>query len=125
MLAFAREGYSKACVNVRDIADSVFFLGFWRFISRHWSMCWQELHLSFSRRLFAQALQRLVPELQEEDLEPGGAGVRAQAMRPSGLLVDDFHFIRKPTALHVLNAPSPAATASLAIADEITRQILA
>lgn len=125
VLAFAREGYTKADINVRDLADSLLFGGFWRFAGRHRVMCWQELRQSFSRRLFAQALQKLVPEIGEEDLEPGGAGVRAQAMRPDGSLVEDFHFIRRPGALHMLNAPSPAATASLAIGDEVVNQIVA
>lgn len=125
VLAFAREGYTKSDINIRDLADSLLFGGFWRFAARHSTMCWQELRQSFSRRLFAQALQKLVPEIGEDDLEPGGSGVRAQAMWPDGSLVEDFHFIRRPDALHVLNAPSPAATASLAIADEVIKQIIA
>ena len=86
-------------------------------------MCWEELKRSFSKRLFCQALQRLVPEIRQDDLETGGAGVRAQAMSPDGTLVQDFHFVRRQNALHVLNAPSPAATASLAIGEEIAVQI--
>jgi L-2-hydroxyglutarate oxidase LhgO len=86
-------------------------------------MCWEELKRSFSKRLFCQALQRLVPEIRQDDLESGGAGVRAQAMSPDGDLVQDFHFVRRQNALHVLNAPSPAATASLAIGEEIAVQI--
>ena len=125
VLALAREGYAKTDLNVRDLADSLCFGGFWRFAARHRGMCWHELRQSFSKRLFAQALQKLVPEIQEGDLEPGGAGVRAQAMRADGSLVEDFQFVRKPDALHVLNAPSPAATASLAIADAVVEQILA
>jgi L-2-hydroxyglutarate oxidase len=125
VLAFAREGYRSTHVNLRDLADTLLFAGFWRFLAKHSGMCWHELRQSFSRRLFAQALQKLVPEVREDDLETGGAGVRAQAMRPEGSLVEDFHFIRKPGALHVLNAPSPAATASLAIADEVVNQIVA
>ena len=74
---------------------------------------------SFSRRLFCESLQRLVPEIRENDLETGGAGVRAQAMSPDGNLVQDFNFVNGRRALHVLNAPSPAATASLAIGEEI------
>ncbi|MEI7730022.1 MAG: L-2-hydroxyglutarate oxidase [Verrucomicrobiota bacterium] len=125
VLAFAREGYRKSQVNVYDLADTLGFAGFWRFARRHSGMCWQELRQSFSSHRFATALQRLVPEIQPEDLKPGGAGVRAQAMRPDGSLVEDFQFIKKPGALHVLNAPSPAATASLAIADEILARIRA
>ena len=86
---------------------------------RYPQMCWSEFQRSLSKALFCRSLQRLVPEIQIEDLAPGGAGVRAQALVPSGELVQDFHFVRQANALHVLNAPSPAATASLAIADEI------
>jgi L-2-hydroxyglutarate oxidase LhgO len=123
VLAFAREGYTKSDVNMLDLADTLTFSGFWRFAGRHRGMCWQELRQSFSKHQFVTALQKLVPEIRAEDLETGGAGVRAQAMRPDGTLVEDFQFIRRPGALHVLNAPSPAATASLAIADEVVNQI--
>jgi len=85
-------------------------------------MCWAELRRSFSRDLFALALARLVPEVRADDLEPGGAGVRAQAVRPDGTLEQDFRFVARPSAFHVLNAPSPGATASLAIADEIVAE---
>jgi L-2-hydroxyglutarate oxidase len=123
VLAFAREGYRKADINLRDLADALGFSGLWRFLGRHKRMCWEELKRSFSKRLFCQALQRLVPEIRQNDLETGGAGVRAQAMSPDGTLVQDFHFVRRQNALHVLNAPSPAATASLAIGEEIAVQI--
>jgi L-2-hydroxyglutarate oxidase LhgO len=82
-------------------------------------MCWEEFRRSLSKALFCRSLQRLVPEIQMGDLAQGGAGVRAQALSPSGELVQDFHFVSQTRALHVLNAPSPAATASLAIADDI------
>jgi L-2-hydroxyglutarate oxidase len=123
VLAFAREGYRKADINLRDLADALGFSGLWRFLGKHKRMCWEELKRSFSKRLFCQALQRLVPEIRQDDLETGGAGVRAQAMSPDGTLVQDFHFVRRQYALHVLNAPSPAATASLAIGEEIAVQI--
>jgi L-2-hydroxyglutarate oxidase LhgO len=87
-------------------------------------MVWAELRRSFSRRLFCAALQKLVPEIRESDLESGGAGVRAQAMLPDGTLVQDFHFAEGANVLHVLNAPSPAATASLAIGQHIARKVL-
>lgn len=90
---------------------------------RHRAMAWEEIVRSFSKRHFCRSLQRLVPAIQETDLEPGGAGVRAQAMDSAGTLVQDFAFIERPNALHVLNAPSPAATASLAIADEIVTKV--
>jgi L-2-hydroxyglutarate oxidase len=119
VLAFAREGYRKTDFSLRDTIETVTFRGFWNFLLRYPQMCWSEFQRSLSKALFCRSLQRLVPEIQIEDLAPGGAGVRAQALVPSGELVQDFHFVRQANALHVLNAPSPAATASLAIADEI------
>jgi L-2-hydroxyglutarate oxidase LhgO len=119
VLAFAREGYRKTDVNLSDLFDALTYPGVWRFLARYPAMCWAELRRSFSRRLFCQSLQRLVPEIREDDLETGGAGVRAQAVAPNGELVQDFHIVARYRALHVLNAPSPAATASLAIAGEI------
>ena len=123
VLALSREGYRKTDVNLSDLYDALSFSGLWRFLSQHKRMCWEELKRSFSRRLFCESLQRLVPEIREADLERGGAGVRAQAMSPDGTLIQDFHFVRRRSALHVLNAPSPAATASLAIGEEIAVQI--
>ncbi len=123
VLAFAREGYRKSDINLRDLFDALTFSGLWQFIGAHKRMVWAELRRSFSRRLFCQSLQKLVPEIREEDLAPGGAGVRAQAMSPEGQLVHDFSFVRGPRALHVLNAPSPAATASLAIGQRITEMV--
>jgi L-2-hydroxyglutarate oxidase LhgO len=119
VLAFAREGYRKTDINLRDLTDALTYRGFWRFLRRYPSMAWYELRRSFSRELFCRSLQRLVPEIQPGDLDTGGSGVRAQLMSPEGDLVQDFRFIARPSALHVLNAPSPAATASLAIAEEI------
>jgi L-2-hydroxyglutarate oxidase len=86
-------------------------------------MSWDELRRSFSKRLFCESLQRLVPEIQVADLSPGGAGVRAQAMSPDGNLLQDFCLLNRPRALHVLNAPSPGATASLAIGEEIANLV--
>jgi L-2-hydroxyglutarate oxidase len=125
VLAFAREGYRKTDVNPRDLYDAVSYSGLWNFLGRHSRMCWDELRRSFSRRLFCESLQKLVPEIQPEDLETGGAGVRAQAITPQGELVQDFHFAMQPNAIHVLNAPSPAATASLAIGEEIVERLSA
>jgi (S)-2-hydroxyglutarate dehydrogenase len=119
VLAFAREGYRHTDFSLRDMIETLTYRGFWRFLLRYPSMCWNEFRRSFSKRLFCLSLQRLVPQLCIDDLAPGGAGVRAQALSPSGELVQDFYFVRQDRALHVLNAPSPAATASLAIADEI------
>jgi L-2-hydroxyglutarate oxidase len=119
VLAFAREGYRFSDVSLRDMMDTFTYRGFWRFLLRYPSMCWDEFRRSYSKELFCLSLQRLVPDLRLEDLTTGGAGVRAQAISPSGELVQDFYFVCRDRALHVLNAPSPAATASIAIADEI------
>lgn len=123
VLAFAREGYTKSTVRLGDLADTLAFPGLWRFLQRYPRTSWHEVRRSFSRELFCAALQRLVPEVASSDLLPGGAGVRAQAMLPNGDLVQDFYFLERPSALHVLNAPSPGATASLAIGDEIVRKL--
>ena len=124
VLAFAREGYRKTDFNPRDLFDALTFSGLWRFMGKHQRMCWEKMKRSFSKQLFCAALQRLVPEIREADLEPGGAGVRAQAMPPGGELVQDFCLVTRPRALHILNAPSPAATASLAIGDEVARLLM-
>jgi len=121
VLAFAREGYRKTDVSLPDLADALSYPGFWRFLRKYPSMAWFELRRSFSRDLFCRTLQRLVPEIRPGDLATGGSGVRAQAISPAGDLVQDFQFIARPNALHVVNAPSPAATASLAIGAEIVR----
>lgn len=123
ILATSREGYRKSDINVADLWDALTFPGLWRFMRRHAGMCRDEVLRSFSKRLFCASLQRLVPSVTEEDLAPGGSGVRAQAMTPGGELIQDFEIIERANALHVLNAPSPAATASLAIGDEIARRI--
>jgi L-2-hydroxyglutarate oxidase len=123
VLALSREGYKKSDISGRDLWDALSYPGLWRFLWRHSQMCFDEMRRSFSRRLFAESLRRLVPELLDEDLEPGGSGVRAQAMTADGTLVQDFTFVERSGALHVINAPSPAATASLAIADEIVRRV--
>ena len=123
VLAFAREGYRKSDVNLADIFDALTYRGVWKFLARYPRMCWQELRRSFSRELFCRSLQALVPEIQPDDLATGGAGVRAQAIWPGGDLVQDFHFVEQKNALHVLNAPSPGATASLAIGEEILNRM--
>ena len=123
VLAFAREGYRKTDVNLGDLFDSLTYSGLWRFLGRHKRMCWDELRRSFSRELFCASLQKLVPEIRAEDLAMGGAGVRAQALAADGTLVQDFQFVNGRRALHLINAPSPAATASLAIADEIVSRL--
>jgi L-2-hydroxyglutarate oxidase len=122
VLAFAREGYRKTDINLRDLFDALSYSGVWKFLGRYPGMCWQEIKRSFSRDLFCRSLQRLVPEIQPDDLATGGAGVRAQAIWPTGDLVQDFHFVDQDKALHVLNAPSPGATASLAIGTAIVEK---
>jgi L-2-hydroxyglutarate oxidase LhgO len=119
VLALAREGYRKTDISLRDAIESVTYRGFWRFCLRYPEMCWKEFQQSLSKTLFCHSLQRLVPEVTASDLSPGGAGVRAQALSPNGELLQDFYFVGQPNALHVLNAPSPGATSSLAIADEV------
>lgn len=125
VLAFGREAYRKTQWNLRDLAEAVGFSGLWKFLARHPRMAWDEGLRSLSKKLFCQSLQRLVPELREEDLVPGDAGVRAQAISRDGELVQDFRLVAGPRALHVVNAPSPAATASLAIGREIVQRIAA
>ena len=123
VLAFAREGYTKGKISARDLAQVFTYGGFWRLALKHWRMGLGEMYRSFSKRAFVTALQKLVPDVQEDDLVPGGAGVRAQALAPTGKMVDDFLIVERPRALHVCNAPSPAATASLCIGEEIARRV--
>jgi L-2-hydroxyglutarate oxidase len=111
-------------VNFRDLAGSLAFPGLWQFLARHPRMCAYEVYRSWSRREFCRSLQRLVPAVQPNDIVPGTAGVRAQAMRRDGRLVDDFEFVRGERLLHVVNAPSPAATASLAIGERIAGLVM-
>jgi (S)-2-hydroxyglutarate dehydrogenase len=119
VLALAREGYRHTDINVRDLASSIAFPGFWRMAGKHWRNGLSEWHRSLSKAAFVRALQRLLPEVGTNDLVPGGSGVRAQALKPDGALVDDFQFVTSGKVLHVLNVPSPAATASLMIGKAI------
>jgi (S)-2-hydroxyglutarate dehydrogenase len=119
VLALAREGYRHRDINPRDLASSLAFPGFWRMARKHWRNGLDEWHRSLSKPTFVSALQRLVPEVSVKDLVPGGSGVRAQALKPDGALVDDFLFVPSGNVLHVLNVPSPAATASLSIGKAI------
>jgi L-2-hydroxyglutarate oxidase len=115
VLAMAREGYRHTDVSPRDLAGSLAFPGFWRMAAKHWRSGLGEWHRSLSKAAFVRALQRLLPDIRSEDLIPGGSGVRAQALKRDGTLVDDFQFVPSGKMLHVLNVPSPAATASLTI----------
>jgi L-2-hydroxyglutarate oxidase LhgO len=125
VLAFAREGYKWTDVNLRDLAESLCFPGLWKFLAKYPSLCGYEIRRSLSKAEFTRSLQKLVPDIREDDLETGGAGVRAQAMLPTGSLIEDFHFEEAQGILHVINAPSPAATASLAIGQRIVERVLA
>jgi L-2-hydroxyglutarate oxidase LhgO len=115
VLAFRREGYRRTDFSLRDLASSLAFAGFWQMAAKHWRSGLDEFHRSFSKPAFVRALQRLLPDLRGADLIPGGSGVRAQALRRDGTLVDDFQFVPNGRMLHVLNVPSPAATASLVV----------
>jgi (S)-2-hydroxyglutarate dehydrogenase len=119
VLAFAREGYRLSQINVAETLGALAYRGFWAMVRRYWRTGIYEFYRSLSKPAFLRALQRLVPELSAADLTPGGSGVRAQAVSRDGTLVDDFKIIQAPDAIHVLNAPSPAATASLAIGRHI------
>ena len=119
VLALAREGYRHTDINLGDIASALAFPGFWRMARQHWRNGLDEWRHSLSKAAFVRALQRLLPEIGANDLTPGGSGVRAQALKPDGALVDDFQFVPSGKILHVLNVPSPAATASLMIGKAI------
>ena len=106
-------------MSPRELAGTLAYPGFWRMARRYWRTGTYEMYRSLSKAAFVRALQRLVPDLRRRDLAAGGAGVRAQAVSPDGSLVDDFRIVTEPHAIHVLNAPSPAATASLAIGRHI------
>ena len=123
VLAFAREGYTKRDFVAGDLWDALTFPGLWKFLGRYPGVSWYEVKRSFSRQLFCESLQRLVPAISVDDIQPGGAGVRAQSMLPNGDLVQDFLFADRPRALHLLNAPSPGATASLAIGEEVAARV--
>jgi (S)-2-hydroxyglutarate dehydrogenase len=123
VLALAREAYKATQFDLRDLGEALTFPGLWRFLAKHPAMCLRELGTSLSKGRFCRELQKLTPEVQEADLMDGGAGVRAQAMTPDGVLVQDFDFIERVNALHVINAPSPGATASLAIGRHIAENV--
>jgi L-2-hydroxyglutarate oxidase len=123
VLSWHREGYSAGSFSLRDAAELLRFPGFWRFAARHWKLGLAEMGRSWSRERFVHALQQLVPAVRSEHLVAGGSGVRAQAVDRNGELVNDFLFVEGERSLHVLNAPSPAATASLAIGQVIAGRL--
>ena len=119
VLAMKREGYKKYDFSFRDNFEMFFYKGFWKMAAKHWRMGLGEMYRSLNKSAFTRALQRLLPEIENEDLKAGGAGVRAQALEPDGFLVDDFRIKEASNMVHILNAPSPAATASINIGKTI------
>lgn len=125
VFALAREGYSWGSVNLGEMAEAMRYPGFLKLAARHWRMGMGEIHRSLSKAAFVKALQRLIPSIKSDDLIPGRAGVRAQALTRDGAMVDDFLWVTAPRMLHVCNAPSPAATASLEIGRLIAERVQA
>lgn len=119
VLAFKRQGYRWRDVSVRDTFDILGYPGFWRMAARYWRTGLGEMYRSLHKRAMVKELQKLVPAVGSQDLVRAGAGVRAQALDPQGKLIEDFHIVQEPRIIHVLNAPSPAATASLMIGESI------
>jgi (S)-2-hydroxyglutarate dehydrogenase len=119
VLAFAREGYTFGRVRPWELGHTLTYSGVWRMARKYWKTGSYEMYRSLSKKAFVKALQRLVPEIRPEDVARGGAGVRAQAVAPDGSLIDDFRIVADETGIHVLNAPSPGATASLSIGGHI------
>lgn len=121
--SFKREGYGKLSFDLREATEMFNFPGFWKLSFKHWRMGVHEYQRSLSKKAFVKGLQKLIPEVREEHLEVAPTGVRAMALQPDGEILDDFYFEIAERQIHVLNAPSPAATAGLAIADEIVRKM--
>lgn len=124
VFAFMREGYKKTDIDFKDLADSLFWKGFLSVALKYWKVGIGEFYRSYHKPAFVKALQKLLPEIQANDLEVGGAGIRAQACDISGNLVDDFLFVENEKVIHVCNAPSPAATSSLSIGDTIAEKAI-
>ena len=123
VLAFAREGYTKRDINLRDLAETLSYSGFLKLAAKYWRTGLGEMWRSFSKKAFVRALQKLIPEIQEADLETAPAGVRAQAITPEGNMVDDFMIQETDHVVNVCNAPSPAATASLNIGKLLAEKV--
>ncbi|KAA9028360.1 L-2-hydroxyglutarate oxidase [Niallia endozanthoxylica] len=123
VLSFKREGYKKTDFNAKDLAEALSYSGLWKMAGKFAKEGFDEYVRSFSKKQFTKSLQQLIPEIQEDDLIPAPAGVRAQALRNDGNMVDDFHIIMGRRSIHVCNAPSPAATASIEIGKEVVRRI--
>ena len=125
VLAFAREGYKKTTINPSELIDSLLWPGFQKVAKKYWRTGMGEMYRSFSKKAFTAALQKLMPAIRENDLIPGGAGVRAQACDKDGGLLDDFSILESKSVINVVNAPSPAATSSLSIGDKIADMAIA
>jgi L-2-hydroxyglutarate oxidase len=125
VLAFKREGYKKSDINLSELGETLAWPGFQKVASKYWRTGFGEMYRSFSKAAFTKALQKLIPEIVESDLAPGGAGVRAQACDRNGGLVDDFLILEEKKVINVCNAPSPAATSSLAIGETVSKLALA
>jgi (S)-2-hydroxyglutarate dehydrogenase len=123
VLSFKREGYKRMDLDFKDLVETFTYPGFWMMASKHMKEGFAEMLRSFSKKLFTKSVQKLVPEIQEDDLIPTGAGVRAQALTNDGKLLDDFLIVSGKHSIHVCNAPSPAATASIEIGKEIVKRI--
>jgi L-2-hydroxyglutarate oxidase len=123
VLAFAREGYFKTDFNLRDFAETMTFGGFWKLAKKNFGEGMMEIWRSLNKAAFVRSMQEMIPEIRAEDVVPSAAGIRAQALMPDGKLVDDFLIVPAHNQMHVCNAPSPAATASLEIGKEIVRQV--
>jgi (S)-2-hydroxyglutarate dehydrogenase len=121
VFVFKREGYKKTDFSLRDTLDAFSHAGTWRFFAKHWRFGLDEYRRAFSKKLFLERLQALIPSLEMDDLVEGRAGVRAMALAPEGKMLDDFKLEKKDNVIHVINSPSPAATASLAYGGEIAR----
>jgi (S)-2-hydroxyglutarate dehydrogenase len=124
VLAFRREGYKKSDINLSELAETLTWPGFQKVAAKYWRTGFGEMYRSFSKAAFTKALQKLIPEIQESDLVEGGAGVRAQACDREGGLVDDFMILEESHVINVCNAPSPAATSSLAIGETVSELAL-
>ena len=124
VLAFKREGYSKKDFSITDVADMLIYKGFWKMAFKHYKMGIGEYYRSYNKQAFVKALQKLVPSIGSNDIYPEGSGVRAQALERDGKLVDDFRIVEADKMIHILNAPSPAATASLSIGKTLAQKII-
>jgi len=123
VFTFKREGYGKLSFNFKDSFQALTYSGTWKLLRRNWKFGWDEYKRAFSKRLFLKQLQRLIPSLEMDDLKAGRSGVRAMALKPTGEMIEDFKIAYQQNSIHVLNAPSPAATAALAIGEQVSELI--